>query len=71
MSGSLEARFWAKVRKGRGCWLWTGTRDGRGYGRIKIDGRPRAAHRVAWTLTRGPIPAAFEIGRGARWSWLR
>lgn len=68
---AVAARFWTKVRRGRAgaCWLWTGSvygRPGFKYGQFVIsfpDGTERhdGAHRVAWTLTRGPIPAGGYI----------
>lgn len=58
----IEERFWSKVEKTDGCWLWTGcvfTR-GLGYGQftMKTDlgSRPYGAHRVAWLLTYGTWP---------------
>lgn len=39
-----------------GCRLWLGSQV-RGHGRIKIDGKVRELHRVAWELAHGPIPA--------------
>lgn len=30
----LSERFWAKVAKTEGCWLWTGCTDKKGYGQI-------------------------------------
>lgn len=30
-----------------GCWLWTSSRNQKGYGVVRIDGRTRTAHRVA------------------------
>jgi hypothetical protein len=58
---SLEVRFWAKVTKTRGCWLWTGRKCPRGYGRIftvRVKGTSHTAiaSRVAWELANGPIP---------------
>lgn len=55
VSRPLEERFWERVDKSDpdGCWLWTGSRAGRGYGRIAVDGKPRPAHRVAWELANG------------------
>ena len=39
-----------------GCWLWTGYRNGKGYGTIAVTaGRPAFTHRVAFTLINGPI----------------
>ena len=50
----LEDRFWSKVDKSGECWLWTASTV-KGYGRIKIAGTPRLAHRVAYTLLVGPL----------------
>lgn len=44
---NAQARFWAKVRKTRTCWLWTGATDGHGYGVFHIGERNdvvRATH---------------------------
>lgn len=49
-------RFWSKVNKTDGCWLWIASRHKKGYGQFKLDGKMRKAHRVAWELTYGPIP---------------
>jgi hypothetical protein len=32
------------------CWLWTAQRNAKGYGVFSVRGRPRLAHRVAWSL---------------------
>lgn len=59
----LERRFWAKVTKSDGCWLWTSARATNGYGKFG-DWKNRktwAAHRLAWTLTNGEIPAGLEV----------
>jgi hypothetical protein len=48
-------RFWSKVEKGPGCWLWTGPSFREGTG--QVGGRMgHLAHRVAWTLTFGRPP---------------
>lgn len=52
MDSETIRAFWATVRKTRGCWLFTGRTDRDGYGRFRNEG----AHRVAWRLTKGPIP---------------
>lgn len=41
---------------GRGCWLWSGQMLVVGYGAASFEGRMQYAHRLAWTLWRGPIP---------------
>ncbi len=53
---TLEQRFWSKVQRSEGCWTWTGAKLRHGYGVIRIDGKTRKAHRVAYELTCGPIP---------------
>lgn len=61
MRGPLELRLWSRVEKGEGCWLWTGTVDGHGYGVLGRGGRGEGnvlAHRAAWELTHGPIDEA-------------
>jgi hypothetical protein len=49
MSEPIE-RFWAKVRKSDGCWLWTGAKTRGGYGNCYFGGRYMRAHRVSFTL---------------------
>lgn len=38
------------------CWPWSGTRDRKGYGVIRLAGGQFKAHRVTWAAFRGPIP---------------
>lgn len=44
--------------KGPGCWIWTGSRSTRGYGRVRDPELRRniQAHRAAWESVNGPIP---------------
>lgn len=58
---TLEQRFWQKVRKTESCWEWIGSGNGKGYGRIWVDGRLRYAHRVAWELTNRPVPQDMDL----------
>lgn len=44
-----------------GCWLWSGTVSKMGYGVIAHDNRHLAAHRVAYTLHKGDIPAGLCV----------
>lgn len=58
----LDVRFWKKVVKSDGCWDWAGMIDAKeGYGRFGYQGRTVSAHRVAYELTVGPIPAGLVI----------
>jgi hypothetical protein len=43
------------------CWLWTGAASGNGYGEFHDRGHTLCAHRVAWELANGPIPAGMVI----------
>ena len=55
-------RFWDRVIPDEsGCWNWTGYRNEKGYGRLKIDGRRILAHRYVDELLRGPLPDDLEI----------
>jgi hypothetical protein len=49
----LSVYFWTRVNKTEDCWLWTGAKDKRGYGSIRVggkSGRSYPAHRIAWLL---------------------
>ncbi len=58
---SMPDRFWSKVEKGDGCWIWHGARGEKGYGSFSFNGRVTPAHRVAWMLTNGPIENGLHI----------
>jgi len=53
--------FWAKVTKTNTCWLWNAAQDKSGYGSSHAMGRTFRAHRLAYELHYGPIPAGMEI----------
>lgn len=56
-SRPLVERFWEKVEKTAGCWVWTGSRVFYGYGNIGGPGNKNIrAHRLSWELHNGPIP---------------
>jgi len=60
----LEERFWDKVDKSDGCWLWTAALNPDGYGRFVVQMSPqkvRGAHRVAWELMNGAIPNGLSV----------
>jgi hypothetical protein len=63
MKMTMEERFWSKVRKAEGCWVWAGTMRG-AYGTFSIGARSAGqvgAHRMAWQLTNGPIAAGLFV----------
>lgn len=61
----LKDRFWNHVLKTDNCWLWTGFRTKYGYGVVvgwKAGTKARfMAHRVAWELLRGDVPAGLSL----------
>ena len=58
------ARFWPKADKNgptmphmtTPCWVWTASKNGKGYGLFKISGRYYKAHRVAFLLSGSTFP---------------
>src|SRR3990167_9081181 len=54
------ARFWVRVDKTATCWLWKGSIDSQGYGRLSRRPR-RSAHRFSYQLLIGPIPPGREL----------
>jgi hypothetical protein len=65
LSVNFPMRFRRKITKTEaGCWLWAGTKLSDGYGLI-TRGAPFkgqiTAHRAAWILSRGPIPAGLDV----------
>ena len=57
----IEAYFWRHVEKSDGCWVWTGGKQGMGYGVINRRDTKLLAHRYSWELHNGPIPDGLEV----------
>lgn len=57
----LPDRFWPKVKKTKNCWIWTGTKNARGYGVIWTGGRMALAHRVIHDLLKIEINNGLEF----------
>lgn len=59
-----EAHFWSKVDKSGGedaCWPWIRGRMLTSYVITRHNGRAMSAHRVAYTLAKGPIPPKLFV----------
>lgn len=54
------ARFWSKVDRSGECWIWTGG-SWSGYGVAYVGNGKFLAHRVAYTILRGPIPEGLTL----------
>lgn len=53
--------FWNYVEKNEGCWWWRGSIALNGYGRTFMNGRWHYAHRLAWQIAHGVVPAGMYI----------
>jgi hypothetical protein len=53
----LAKRLMARVAVSpSGCWEWTGSRNLKGYGHMKLNGKVRTVHRLSYATFVGPIP---------------
>lgn len=57
---NVQDRFFEKVRKTRKCWEWTALTVN-GYGRFRIGNSLVSAHRYAYELSFGEIPAGLFV----------
>ena len=65
LARTWERRFTSFIDKGPECWLWTGSANHVGHGQFDTYvNRKRhvvGAHRVAWELAFGAIPAGLAV----------
>lgn len=60
---TMAARLWSRVDRSAGpdgCWPWQGALDADGYGLVSLD-ITRRAHRVAFILSGGDLPAGHLV----------
>lgn len=65
LSTAKQALFHGYIDKSAGpdgCWRWTGSHDGNGYGKFKVDGGICGrTHRLAYFLAHGVDPAEMMV----------
>lgn len=64
MDNLQEKAFWSKVdikKNAKECWIWSGAKKPSGYGNIKVDGKYKLAHRVAFEIINGKIPTKYIV----------
>jgi hypothetical protein len=65
ISQDIISRFWAKVHKTDGCWLWTASKRHKGYGAFAytLDGKMihDRSHRFSYRLHVGEIPPGLFV----------
>jgi hypothetical protein len=54
-------RFFKKVNKTSGCWIWIGAINNYGYGMVQINGSKHSAHRISYEIAKGAIADNLQI----------
>lgn len=57
----LVERFFNKIEITDSCWLWRASLDGKGYGQIMLNKKPKRAHRISYELIKGKIPEGLDL----------
>lgn len=66
MDPKAIVRFLSKIEvNAKGCWVWQGHRDAKGYGQFSFRNRAWWAHRLAYVTFRGRIYNGNEIDHSA------
>ena len=61
LNKNMITRFWQKVQKTDGCWLWQGHLQTNGYAQITIKKKRFYVHRLAYQWTKGRISEELEL----------
>ncbi len=56
-----QRRFWSRVKKTRGCWIWTAGTYADGYGGFYDGKKMVRCNRYSWSLKHGPIPPRMLV----------
>jgi len=56
---AARVEFWTHVDFLGDCWMWTGSLNRAGYGRLTFSGRSFTAHRCAYEFLLGAIPSGM------------
>lgn len=51
----------AEQQAGASCLVWQGPVNDNGYGLMKVDGKMKSTHRLAYELEHGPIPEGMVV----------
>ena len=60
----VSVRIWRHVNVTPACWLWNGSLNDDGYGRISVGGNGNGTmlvHRLSWEIYNGVIPADMSV----------
>jgi hypothetical protein len=61
-AGYFHIWLFSKVEENeRGCWIFTGSRNSEGYGRVNFLGKCQLAHRVSFKIVNGFLPDSLLV----------
>lgn len=66
MNWALIGRFLKKIEYDRGCIVWTGAQNSKGYGCVWAGGQSQLAHRVSFWMFVGPFDLELTINHKCR-----
>lgn len=59
---SIKERILSKIIVNEnGCWIWQGDKWSCGYGRMKINYKPKGAHVMSYKVFKGDVPTGLEV----------
>ena len=61
MKEKLPEVLKSKIKFTHSCWLWTGSGDSKGYGKVMIGKKSHYVHRYVYEITKGPIPEKLFV----------
>lgn len=51
----------SRVKKGVGCWEWSGTIGAKGYGRCRWNGKYMNSHRAVYEILKGAVSSELQL----------
>lgn len=43
------------------CWIWSGAKDGKGYGMLRVNGKVQKTHRLSYQVFYGVNPGDMQV----------
>jgi hypothetical protein len=58
---TLQQRLDAHIKRGEGCWEWTGYKDRDGYAKLRMNNKAMLAARLVYRLHYGDLPEGMIV----------